>query len=148
MLLTILRATEVVSHNNIAVDTSPTRYRDHQVPFTEWATSRNHTCTGLEYSPCTHRGTAAETPGRHNAWKSPYTMPNRLRRFTLRARRPYLGPILNRPRRVPKLHWVTDCLVGSASNWWLDLLPMCPDLVSPAMMSGSGCRIRVLVVMM
>ena len=42
--------------------------------------------------------TVAETSGRHNTWISTQIMRNDLRRFTLRARRPYWGPILNRQR--------------------------------------------------
>ena len=61
--------------------------------------------------------TAREIRGRHNDRISAQTVRNRLRRFGLRARRPYRGTILNRHRRAARLQWVTQRLGWRARNW-------------------------------
>ena len=58
-----------------------------------------------QWNPSTR--TVAETPGCHNSRISTETMRNHLRRFALRVRRPYRGPVLNSQLRAARLHWVT-----------------------------------------
>ena len=87
--------------------------------------------------------TVAETPGCHNARISTQTIRNRLGRFTLRVGCPYRGPILNRQRCAPRLHWVTSQQSGTGFYF----LPMSPGFVSPIVMDGSRCGIAEVSVM-
>ena len=72
-------------------------------PWQDWHIHLKHLWDG--WWPST--GAVAETAGRHNAQLFTQTVRNHLRRFTLRARRPHRGPILNRQRRAARLNWVT-----------------------------------------
>ena len=99
-----------VSHKNtFLVETSPTRDwdpRNHPRSALPPGTTPSKDCHIhlKQWRPSTR--TVAETPRRHHAQITTQTMRNNLRRFTLRVRRPYRGPILNRQRRAARLHLV------------------------------------------
>ena len=130
MLQSGLRPTEVARHFQVS-DSTITRLRQRvqatgatrdrprssRPPVTTPDQDRHIRLTHLRQRTRAATVTAREVMGRHNARILAQTVRNRLRRFGLRARRPYRGPILTQQRRATRLQWVTQRLGWRAREW-------------------------------
>lgn len=83
--------------------------------------------------------TARMTPGQHNERISAQTVRNRLRAEGLRARRPFVGPVLTRQHKQARLAWSQEHLRWTRQQWKNVLFT---DESRFALTTGDG-RIRV-----